>query len=41
MADDQQQSGAGVGPLTLPSAVQGLQGAEANALQLKIKNSIW
>jgi len=40
MADDQQQqSGPGVGPL--PSAVQGLQGTEANALQLKIKNSIW
>ncbi|XP_077084981.1 DNA-binding protein RFX7 isoform X1 [Siphateles boraxobius] len=38
MADDQQQSGPGVGPL--PSAVQGLQGPEANALQLKIKNSI-
>ncbi|KAG1943081.1 DNA-binding protein RFX5 [Pimephales promelas] len=39
MADDQQQqSGPGVGPL--PSAVQGLQGTEANALQLKIKNSI-
>ncbi|XP_067296515.1 DNA-binding protein RFX7 [Pseudorasbora parva] len=38
MADDQQQSGPGVGPL--PSAVQGLQGHEANALQLKIKNSI-
>uniref|UniRef100_A0A8C2K6A7 Regulatory factor X7a n=1 Tax=Cyprinus carpio TaxID=7962 RepID=A0A8C2K6A7_CYPCA len=42
MAEDQQQSGPGVtlGPLTLPSAVQGLQGAEANALQLKIKDSI-
>ncbi|XP_016408384.1 DNA-binding protein RFX7-like [Sinocyclocheilus rhinocerous] len=38
MADDQQQSGAGAVPL--PSAVQGMQGAEANALQLKIKNSI-
>ncbi|XP_016427296.1 DNA-binding protein RFX7-like [Sinocyclocheilus rhinocerous] len=38
MAEDQQQSGPGVGPL--PSAVQGLHGAEANALQLKIKNSI-
>ncbi|XP_059387504.1 DNA-binding protein RFX7 [Carassius carassius] len=38
MADDQQQSGAGAG--ALPSAVQGLQGAEANALQLKIKSSI-
>ncbi|KAL1271309.1 hypothetical protein QQF64_030325 [Cirrhinus molitorella] len=38
MADDQQQPGPGVG--SLPSAVQGLQGAEANALQLKIKNSI-
>ncbi|XP_073764811.1 DNA-binding protein RFX7 [Danio rerio] len=38
MADDQQQSGPGAGPL--PSAVQGLQGPEASALQLKIKNSI-
>lgn len=44
MADDQQQSlqhqqpGAGVG--SLPSLVQGFEGAEANALQLKIKNSI-
>ncbi|XP_055060935.2 DNA-binding protein RFX7 [Misgurnus anguillicaudatus] len=45
MADDQQQQslqhqppGSGVG--ALPSLVQGLQGADANALQLKIKNSI-
>ncbi|XP_057191723.1 DNA-binding protein RFX7 [Triplophysa rosa] len=44
MADDQQQSlqhqqpGAEVG--SLPSLVQGFQAAEANALQLKIKNSI-
>ncbi|XP_052457719.1 DNA-binding protein RFX7 isoform X1 [Carassius gibelio] len=40
MAEDQQQSGPGLGPLTLPSAVQGLHGTETNALQLKIKSSI-
>ncbi|TRY82040.1 hypothetical protein DNTS_006683 [Danionella cerebrum] len=39
MAEEQQQSSSpGLGPL--PSAVQGLQGPEASALQLKIKNSI-
>ncbi|XP_052011103.1 DNA-binding protein RFX7-like [Xyrauchen texanus] len=38
MAEDQQQPGPGVA--ALPSVVPGLQGTEANALQLKIKNSI-
>lgn len=43
MADDQQQPGqkpaSGLG--SLPALVPGLQGPEANALQFKIKNSIW
>lgn len=43
MADDQQQPGQkpAVGLGSLPALVPGLQGPEANALQFKIKNSIW
>lgn len=43
MADDQQQPGQKPAPGlgSLPALVPGLQGPEANALQFKIKNSIW
>jgi hypothetical protein len=45
MTEDQQQHDQhpklGSGISTLPSLVPGLQGTEASALQLKIKNSIW
>ncbi|KAI9528429.1 hypothetical protein NQZ68_020254 [Dissostichus eleginoides] len=41
MAEEDQQPPPDRGASSMPGLLTGLQGAEASALQLRIKNSIW